>query len=181
MADVAVADATQAQAESKSIVFQGRAKNLAVAVAMFAAAALAFSMNLTHTFFAEATAWTFVIWGALLLFGGLIDIYQAYEVTDEALIVRNPVRFLQATKVWKWQNIQRMDVVVKRADAEYQDALLQIHYQEPGEIVIEREDRAYDPELARLIIEHANLSPANDNKLTDLTTLPQIKTSYTWS
>jgi hypothetical protein len=181
MADVAVAEATTTQPDSTSTIFYGKPQNVAVAMAMFATAALAFSMDLTHTYFAEATAWTFVIWGALLLYGKLIDIYQSYEVTDEALIVRNPVRFLQATKVWKWQNVQRMDVVVKRADAEYQDAIIQIHYQEPGEIVIEREDRVYDPELARLIVERAGLAPAADNKLGDLTKLPQAKATYSWS
>ena len=182
MAEVAAANATQNSSESNAIVFQGNSRaNVSVAVAMFAAAAMAFSMDLTHTYFAEATAWTFVIWGALLLFGKWMEQYQAYVVTDEALIIRNPVRFLQAEKVWDWKNIQRMDVVVKRADAEYQDAIVQIHYQEPGEIVIEREDRVYDPELARLIVERAGLSPANDNTLNDLTVLPQAKASYSWS
>ena len=71
--------------------------------------------------------------------------------------------------------------MVKRADAEYQDAIIQIHYQEPGEIVIEREDRAYDPELARLVIERAGLSPAAGNDLGNLTELPQAKTTYSWS
>lgn len=181
MANAAVAEATKTQPDSTATVFYGKPQNVAVAMAMFATGVLAFSMDLTHTFFAEAMAWTFVIWGALLLYGKLIDIYQAYEVTDEALIVRNPVRFLQATKVWKWQNIQRVDVVVKRADAEYQDAVIQIHYQEPGEIVIEREDRTYDPELARLIIERAGLSPTADNSLSDLKKLPIGKASYSWS
>ncbi len=179
MAEVAVAEPIQA--ESNAIVFQGKGKNMAVAVTMFATVALAFSMNLTETYFAEAIAWTFVIWGALLLYGNLIDTHQAYEVTDDALIIRNPVRFLQATKVWPWQNVQRMDVVVKRADAEYQDTIIQIHYQEPGEIVIEREDRLYDPELARLIIERAKLAPAAGNTITDLTKLPQAKAAYSWS
>jgi len=181
MAEVAVAETSPTETPSNATIFQGRPKNMAVGVAMFATAAMAFGMNLTHTYFAEAIAWTFVIWGALFLYGSLIDINQSYEVTDEALIVRNPVRFLQATKVWPWQNIHRMDVVVKRADAEYQDAIIQIHYQEPGEIVIEREDRAYDPELARLIIERAGLSAAGDNKLSDMTKLPQEKTTYSWS
>ncbi|MCB0106017.1 MAG: hypothetical protein KDE53_08905 [Caldilineaceae bacterium] len=181
MAEVAAASATQNSSESNAIVFQGRPKNMAVAVAMFATGALAFSMDLTHTYFAEAIAWTFVIWGGLLLYGYLIETYQAYVVTDKALIIRNPVRFLQATKVWDWNNIQRMDVVVKRADAEYQDAIIQIHYQEPGEIVIEREDRVYDPELARLVIERAGLSATGDNALSDLTTLPQAKATYSWS
>lgn len=189
MAEVGVANAELTPAtegsgttsHSNSIVFQGSARNMAVAVAMFATAALAFSMDLTHTFFAEATAWTFVIWGALLLYGNLIDVYQVYEVTDEALIIRNPVRFLQATKVWTWGNVQRMDLIVKRADAEYQDGVLQIHYQEPGELTIEREDRVYDPELARLIIERAGLKPVDKDALPDLTNLPKHKATYNWT
>ena len=190
MAEVGVANAelaSGAQAEStaiantNSIVFQGSARNMAVAVAMFATAGLAFSMDLTHTFFAEATAWTFVIWGALLLYGNLIDVYQFYEVTDEALIIRNPVRFLLPTKIWVWANVQRMDLIVKRADAEYQDGVLQIHYQEPGELTIEREDRVYDPELARLIIEHAGLKPVDRSTLADLTSLPKAKATYNWT
>lgn len=179
MADAAMTTA-ETQTDSDRIIFHGSSKNMAVAVAMFGTAALAFSMALTDVYFAEAMAWTFVIWGALLLYGNLIDVYQAYEVTDEALIVRNPVRFLQATKVWKWDNINRMDVVVKRLDPEYRDAIIQIHYQEPNELVIEREDRVYDPELARLIIERAGLSPSGDT-IEDLTKLPPTKGSYTWT
>ena len=178
MADTAVTTAEN-QIESDKIVFHGSAKNMAVAVTMFVTASLAFSMALTDVFFANATAWTFVIWGALLIFGNLIDIYQTYEVTDEALIVRNPVRFLQATKVWNWDNINRMDVVINRAEAEYRDATIKIYYQESGEITIEREDRVYDPELARLIIERAGLASSGDT-IDDLTQLPKIKGSYTW-
>ncbi len=185
VANAEVAGEAQAAAEStattNSIVFQGSARNMAVAVAMFATGSLAFSMDLTHTYFAEATAWTFVIWGALLLYGNLIDVYQFYEVTDEALIIRNPVRFLLPTKVWAWNNVQRMDLIVKRADAEYQDGVLQIHYQEPGELTIEREDRVYDPELARLIIEHAGLKAVDRSTLADLTTLPKAKATYNWT
>jgi len=189
MAEVGVANAalppateeSAATSNSNSIVFQGSARNMAVAVAMFATAALAFSMDLTHTYFAEATAWTFVIWGALLLYGNLIDVYQTYEVTDEALIVRNPVRFLQPKKVWAWGNVQRMDLIVKRADAEYQDGVLQIHYQEPGELTLEREDRVYDPALARLIIERAGLKAVNKDALPDLANLPKQKATYNWT
>ncbi len=184
MADAAVTTAeNQTEAENRTetdeIVFQGSSKNMAVAVAMFVTAGLAFSMSLTDAYFASATAWTFVIWGGLLIYGNLIDVYQSYVVTKDALIIRNPVRFLQATKVWKWENVQRMDVVIKRLDPEYRDAVIQVHYQEPGEIVIEREDRAYDPELARLIIERAGLSASGDT-FEDLTQLPKTKGSYTW-
>lgn len=175
------AEESTATSNTNSIVFQGTARNMAVAIAMFATAALAFSMDLTHVFFARATAWTFVIWGALLLYGNLIDVYQFYEVTDEALIIRNPVRFLQAKKVWLWSNVQRMDLLVKRTDAEYQDGVLQIYHQEPGELTIDREDRVYDPELARLIIEHAGLKPVESSKLPDLINLPKHKATYNWT
>jgi len=174
--------ATDSQpAEKNKIIFTGSQRNMAVGVAMFATAALAFSMDLTHTFFAEATAWTFVLWGGLFIYGSLLDVYQSYEVTDEALIIRNPVRFLLPTKVWEWGNIQRMDVQVNRNDAEYQDATLKVHYQQPGELTIEREDRVYDPELVRLIIEHAGLRPVDKTNPTNLLQLPKTKATYIWN
>ena len=179
MTEVAATNAAETQTDSDPIIFQGSPQNISVAIAMFATAALAFSMSLTDVYFAEATAWTFVIWGALLLFNNLLEVYQSYEVTAESLIVRNPVRFLQAAKVWNWENIQRLEVTVKRTDAEYKDAVMQIYYQEPGELTIEREDRIYDPELERLVIERAGLA-ADGSTLEDFTTLPQVKTTYIW-
>ncbi len=167
--------------ETNKIIFTGTQRNMAVGVAMFATAALAFSMDLTHTFFAEAVAWTFVLWGILFIYGSLLDVYQSYEVTDEALIIRNPVRFLLPTKVWEWGNIQRMDVQVNRNDAEYQDATLKVHYQQSGELTIEREDRVYDPELVRLIIERAGLRPVEKTNPTNLLQLPKTKATYIWN
>ncbi|MBX3012603.1 MAG: hypothetical protein KF832_13895 [Caldilineaceae bacterium] len=167
--------------ESNKIVFTGTQRNMAVGTAMFITGALAFSMDLTHTFFANATAWTFVLWGLLFIYGSLLDVYQTYEVTDTTLTIRNPARFLLPTKVWAWENIQRIDVVVRRADAEYQDATAQVHYQEPGELTIEREDRVYDPELVRLIIEHAGLLPVDKKNPTDFTQLPKTKATYIWN
>jgi hypothetical protein len=167
--------------DSKRIVFSGSHRNMAVGVAMFITAALAFSMDLTHVFFARAVAWTFVIWGLLFIYGSLLDVYQSYEVTDTALIIRNPVRFLLPTKVWEWENIQRLDVVVRRRDAEYQDATAQVHYQQPGELAIEREDRVYDPELVRLIIERAGLLPVDKKNPANLTELPKAKATYVWN
>ena len=166
---------------SNRIIFTGSHRNMAVGVAMFATALLAFSMDLTHTFFAEATAWTFVLWGLLFIYGSLLDVYQSYEVTDEALLVSNPVRFLVPTKVWQWANVQRLDVTVKRTDAEYQDTTMKVYYQEPGELTIEREDRVYDPELVRLIIEHAGLLPVDKKNPATFTELPKAKATYIWN
>jgi hypothetical protein len=166
---------------SNKLVFEGTQRNLVVGLAMLATGALAFSMDLTHTFFAEAMAWTFVLWGVLFLYGNLLDIYQTYEVTDEALIIKNPLRPWGATKVWDWAHLHRMDVVVKRAEAELDDAVMQIYYTPEGEIVIEREDRAYNPELARLIIERAGLKPTAPENPKDLVQLPPGKRTYFWN
>lgn len=171
---------TQAGEKTK-IIFTGTHRNMAVGVAMFVTATLAFSMDLTHTFFARATAWTFVLWGLLFIYGSLLDVYQTYEVHDDALVIRNPIRFLLPNKVWAWANLQRMDLVVRRTDAEYQDATLKVYYQEPGELTIEREDRVYDPELARLIIERAGLQPVDKKNPTNLAQLPKAKATYIWN
>lgn len=168
-------------AASNKLVFEGTPRTLVVGLAMLATGALAFSMDLTHVFFAEAMAWTFVLWGALFLYGNLLDIYQTYEVTDEALIIKNPLRPWGATKVWDWAHLHRMDVVVKRAEAELDDAVMQIYYTPEGEIVIEREDRAYNPELARLIIERAGLKPTAPENPKDLAQLPAGKRTYFWN
>lgn len=167
--------------ENNKIIFTGSHRNMAVGVAMFVTAALAFSMDLTHVFFSRAVAWTFVIWGILFIYSSLLDVYQSYEVTDGALIIRNPIRFLLPTKVWAWENIQRLDVVVRRTDAEYQDATAKVYYQQPGELTIEREDRVYDPELVRLIIERAGLAPVDKKNPTNFTQLPKAKASYIWN
>jgi hypothetical protein len=171
---------TQATEKTK-IIFTGSHRNMAVGVAMFVTAALAFSMDLTHTFFAEATAWTFVIWGLLFIYGSLLDVYQSYEVREDALVIRNPIRFLLPSKIWAWGNVQRLDLVVRRSDAEYQDTTLKVYYQEPGELTIEREDRVYDPELARLIIENAGLQPVDKKNPTNFAQLPKAKATYIWN
>lgn len=168
-------------AAGNKITFSGTQRNMAAAFAMFITAALAFSMNLTDVFFAKAVAWTFVIWGGLLLYGNLLDQYQTYEVTDEALIIKNPLRPWGGSKVWDWAHVHRLDVVVKRAEAEQEDAMLQVYFTPQGEIVIEREDRVYDPELARLIIERANLKSTDPSNPTDFQHLPQGKATYIWN
>jgi hypothetical protein len=122
-----------------------------------------------------------VLWGLLFIYGSLLDVYQSYEVTEDALIIRNPVRFLLPTKVWNWGNIQRIDVTVNRNDAEYQDATAKVYYQQTGELTVEREDRVYDPELVRLIIERAGLLPVDKKNPADLTVLPKTKATYIWN
>lgn len=163
------------------LIFTGTHRNMAVGVAMLATGILAFPMDLTHVFFARAVAWTFILWGMLFIYGSLLDVYQSYEVTDDALIISNPVRFLLPTKVWQWANVQRLDVTVRRTDAEFQDAIIKVYYQQPGELTIEREDRVYNPELVRLIMERAELLPVDKKNPTNFTVLPKIKATYIWN
>jgi hypothetical protein len=176
-----VADASNSPVRPQKLVFQGTPRNLAVGFAMLAAGVLAFSMNLTHTFFAEATAWVFVLWGSLFLYIGLMDLYQTYEVTDEGLIIRNPMRPWAATKFYDWGHLHRLDLIVKRVDAQLDDGVMQVYYTPEGEIALEREDRAYDPELAGLIIERAGLKPTDPANPSDLTQLPKGKATYVWN
>ncbi len=163
------------------LVFQGTQRNMVVGVAMLVTAALAFSMNLTHVFFAEAMAWTFVLWGGLLLYSNLLDYYETYTVTDEGLVIKNPLRPWGAMKVWDWAHVNRVDILVKRAEARIEDAVMQVYFTPEGEIVIEREDRLYDPELVRLIIERAGLKPTDPGNPKDLTTLPPGRKMYAWN
>jgi len=180
IAEVATLPAADHKMDNR-IVFEGTQRNMVVSIAMLTTAALAFSMDLTHVFFARAMAWTFVLWGALLLYSNLLDLYETYTVTDEALIIKNPLRPWGATKVWDWAHVNRVDVLVKRAEAELADAVSQIYYTPEGEITIEREDRVYDPELVRLVIERAKLKPTNPANPKDLTHLPEGKKTYVWN
>jgi len=171
-----------ADAASEPVIFRGSQRNVVVATGLLLAALMAFSMGLTTTFFAEATAWTFAIWGALLLFSSMLDLYQTYEVHDDALYIHNNVRFWSLNKRWAWDEVNRLDVVVDRTDARLQDAEMQVYHKVEGEIVREREDRTFNPELAQLIIEKAELQPVDDNNPTDLTRLPvNRKATYHWS
>jgi hypothetical protein len=180
MAEVYEASTPPAQ-DAPKLIFSGTQRNMAVGFAMFIAAALAFSMDLTHTFFANATAWTFVLWGALFVYVGLMDIYQTYEVTDAGLVIRNPMRPWAATKVFDWDHLYRLDLVVKRIDAQIEDTEMQVYFTPEGEIAIEREDRAYDPQLAQLIIDRAGLKPTDASNPKDLTQLPKGKTTHIWN
>ena len=182
MADVAQSALPSSPVKTEDgLTFAGTPRNLATGVALILGGGLSFTMGMTNVFFARAVAWTFILWGLLFIYGSLLDVYQSYEVTDDALIISNPVRFLLPTKVWQWANVQRLDVTIRRNDAEYQDATIKVYYQQPGELTIEREDRVYDPELARLIIERAELLPVDKKNPTDFTVLPKAKVTYIWN
>jgi len=193
MADAAQADMTQLNAElavdeensseaeeNNNLVFHGSQTSMATGIAMLAASVLTFMMGMTEFYFNEALAWTFGIWGALLLYSNLLDVYQKYEVTDDHLTVTNPLRPWDSKVVWEWDNVVRYEIVVKRHEAEIRDTVQRVYHDVPGEVAIEREDRTYDPALAREIIERAGLSPAAADNPTDLEDLPQGKAVYLW-
>lgn len=161
--------------------FTGSYRNLAVGMAFLLAGSLAFSMNMTNTFFGRWTAWTFVAWGLLLLFSDLLEYFQSFEITEESIIIRNPVRFWYPNKVWTWDKVYRMDLLVKRSDARFEDSVLQVYHEVEGELTKEREDRTFDPTFARLIIERAELQPVSDDNPSNLTSLPPGKATYHWT
>jgi hypothetical protein len=166
---------------SQPILFGGTPRNLVPGTAMVLASVAAFVMDLTHVFFAEAMAWTFLIWGVLLVMIGLFDIYQTFAVTDEGLVIRNKIRFWSRGKVWGWAEINRLEVAVGKKDRRRQDAMLRIYRTAQGELTIEREDRAFDAELAQAIIERAGLQPAANDNPQDLAQLSvEHPVTYTW-
>lgn len=175
--EVSVAETPEAK---KVYRFTGSPRNLVPGVAILLAAAMAFSMGMTDVFFAEAIAWTFVLWGALLVYSGLQDINETYTVTDEHLEITNVMRPWGYKKRWHWAYVNRMDVVVKRAGAEPNDIEMRVYYVEPPSLAIHREDRIFDTELARLVVERAALRPL-ENAPSDFSQIPtDKKATYTW-
>jgi hypothetical protein len=173
--------AEQAAPQRNELVFGGETRNMAMGVAMLGGGLAAFVAGLTHTFFAEAIAWTFVAWGVLFLYGDLLLATRRFIVTDEALEIKIPLRFWTRDKVWAWKDIYRMDITIDRRNTHHKDSHLQVYHQFPGEISIGREDRNYDIELAMLIIERARLKPDGDAVGVDLNNLPLGKTLVlTW-
>lgn len=162
----------QATPRRDAIVFGGETRNMAMGVAMLGGGIAAFVAGLTHTFFAEAIAWTFVAWGVLFLYGDLLLATRQFIVTDEALEIKIPLRFWTRDKVWEWKDIYRMDIVIDRRNTHSRDSQIHVYHQFPGEISIGREDRNYDLELASLIIERARLKPDGDAVSVDLNNLP---------
>ena len=189
MADVASAIAPTGQAEQPtteptaagSIVFTGVTGNFVPGIAMLFAGLMAFTMGMTDVFFARAFAWIFAAWGVLFIFYGLLDLNNTYEVTDSALIIRNPMKIWSPRRTWGWDRLIRVDVVVKRRNARERDLEMRVYYTPEGELSQEREDRGFDPELAQLIIDRAGLNPAD--KATPKTTANlsrDEKIIYSW-
>jgi hypothetical protein len=154
---------------------------MAVGFAMIFAGILAFVMGMTHVFFAEALAWTFVIWGALFLLFDLVDYLETWTVTDAGLEINSPVRFWAPKISWTWENINRIEVQVKRNDPDAKDLRMTVSQQMPGEIVLEREERIYSPQLANMIVQRAGLKAAHAVPATDFEALKVGKGFYTWN
>lgn len=170
-----------ATGESKPLQFGGTPRNLVPGLAMALASAAAFMMNLTHVFFAEAMAWTFLIWGVLLTLGGLLDIYRIFEVTDRGLTMRNKIWFWSRGKVWDWAEINRLEIAVGNKARRPQDATIRIYHTAKGELSLEREDRAFNPELAQAIIDRAGLKPAAKDTPKNLAQLTVERAGlYSW-
>ena len=168
-------------AQEDVIVFGGEKRNMAMGVAMFGAGAAAFISGLTDTFIAEAIAWTFMLWGIFFLYGDLLLTTRRFEVRDSGLTLHIPFRFWSRQKVWAWQDINRMDLVMQHRDLRPETASLQIYHQYPKEITLEREDRNFDPELARIIISRAKLKPDSAAATVDLNNLPMEQSLvFTW-
>ena len=159
-------------AQSNKIVFTGPTRNMAMGVVMFAAGAAAFISGLTHTFFATAMAWTFLLWGLLFLYGDLLVSTRRIEVTDEGITIKIPMRLWFRDRTWAWKDVTRVSIVIHKRDTRMDDATIQIHHQYPGEVALDREDTKYDPELVQLIIERAKLKPEAAGYSVDLTQLP---------
>ena len=184
MADVATTTTTPAEEVTPPpapIIYTGSSSNLVPGAALLIAGILAFTMNMTDVFFAEAIAWTFAIWGLLMIYSGLVDINETYIVTDDALIIRNAMRPWAPQKTFDWGRVTRMDVVVKRSEGSPEDVVMQVYYQPEGELALERRDRTYDPNLAALINERAGLNAADKATPRDVTRVtPKSKGTFTW-
>jgi hypothetical protein len=168
-------------ADRNELVFGGESRNMAMGIAMLAAGAGAFVLGLTHTFFAEAMAITFVCWGLLFLYNDLLLSTRRFTVADDGLKIDVPMRPWSRSRLWEWKDINRLDIVTYRRDVDPENSTIQVHHQYPGEISLDREDRNYDPTLARLIIERAGLKPDKSNTGVDLGNLPTGKdATYTW-
>src|SRR5215204_3255488 len=99
---VPVVPAPEVTIPQSPLIYTGSPNNLVPGVALVFGGVLAFGMNMTDVFFAEAIAWTFVIWGVLMIYVGLLELNETYEVTDDALLIRNPMRPWAPKKTFDW-------------------------------------------------------------------------------
>ncbi len=171
----------EAQANDSGLIFKGKPKSMGAAVAVMVGGVLTFSMGMNRVFFVEAMAWTFIIWGGLLFYGHLIDMSTTYQVTDDALIVRSPLRFWNFGRSMGWAFIKRLNVVVERPEATAEDAGLQIIFIPEGTTQMVREDMPYNSQLAQEIVTRAGLKAAKGSGMTKFDAIPQEgKGQYTW-
>lgn len=171
----------EAQANAERLIFKGKPKSMGAAVAVMVAGILTFSMGMTGVFFVEAMAWTFIIWGGLLFYGHLIDMSTTYEVTNDALIVRSPLRFWNFGRTMGWSFIKRLNVVVERTEATEEDAGLQVIFIPEGSTQMIREDMSYNSQLAEEIVTRAGLKAAKGSGMTKFDAIPQeSKGQYSW-
>ncbi len=152
------------------------------AAALLIAGILTFSMGINRLFFVEAIAWTFLIWGALLMYGHMIDIGTVFEVSDDAFDLRSPLRFWAMSRKWDWGHITRVDLIVSRLEAAEDDVVMQVHYSPEGSTVLYREDLPYIPALAQEIAARAGLTPERQQAMQSFDSVPQQeKETYTWN
>ena len=138
-------------------------------------------MGINRLFFVEAIAYTFLIWGALLLYGHVIDLATVYEVSEEGLELRSPLRFWAAARRWDWGHITHLDLIVGRLEATEDDVDMQVHYTPEGSTVLFREDLPYLPQLAEEIATRAGLKPEGRQAMQSFSSIPQdIEGTYTW-
>ena len=174
-------ESLQAEATTERLIFKGRSKSMGASIAVMVAGLLTFSMGINQVFFVEAMAWTFIVWGGLLLYGHLIDYATTYEVTENALIVRSPMRFWALQQVMEWRNIKRINVVVSRLEAQPEDTTVQIIYTPQGSTQMIREDIPFNAALAQEIVTRAGLKASKGSGMTRFDSIPQdAKGLYTW-
>lgn len=179
--DVAVDQVEESAEPAAAPSFTGTPRNMVSGIAMLVASVMAFTMGLTDVFFAEATAWTLGIWGALLIYAGMLDNFRVFEVQEDALIIKDDFRPWGRLKIWDWERLNRLDIVVKKPNAMAKDIEMQVYYNPEGELANEREDRIFDAELAQLVIERAGLNPAERSNPGDLTNIPNAeKQTFIW-
>ncbi len=125
------------------------------------------------------TAMVAVIWGALFLYGDLLEGSRKFIVTDAGLRIEVPLRPWGREKLWAWKDINRVEVIIKRRDTHIDDVVMVVQHVYPGEISIDREDRNFNADLVRTIIERAKLRP--DGAVAGLDTLSFGKeATYAW-
>ena len=177
-----MAESLQADEVRESITFRGTPKSMVSAAALLIAGVLTFTMGINRIFFVEAMAYTFLIWGALLLYGHIIDLGTVYEVSEDGLAINSPLRFWALSRKWDWGHITRLDVIVGRREATEGDVDLHVHYTPEDSTVLFREDLPYLPGLAEEIASRASLKPERGQAMQSFSSIPQDeKGTYTWA